>query len=310
LTGYSKLKKAELKALLGMAVVTKKTYNVNELRKMCKERGVKGYSKLKKKELQKLLFTDGFSKQKRIEEMKKKTEQHFDPIYGEPFQEWTDYDLEHAIFLGHHFYQPKFLLEYVQKKYAEGITVIKDPMTNQILSQKIIEGIFKENGKAVEKPKIFHFDTALMQLSVDVSLNQQPLLPKDRSRWNFVEVVLQYNASQIKISGGGRRLTSNRILIANIPMGISINPEGNEVKSLDAATTSEAILVNITSLVRNGKIFVMENNRKYRIKSCSIFQTRSNYWLTTGPRNRRRVDTTSTDGPYMKMIEKIQELMS
>lgn len=311
LKNYSKLKKSQLLKLLQLPDVKpsdkKSKITVVELKKKCKEKGIKGCSKMKKNELL-LLFPKTetkpeFNREHKIMEMKKKTEQHYDPIYSDPFEQWTDHDLEHAVFLGNFYYQPKFLYEYIKKKYESGQLIVKDPITNKILTQDIIKDIYHKNGKQYTKPKLFYFDTSIMNIHVENKLGVRPLIKKgDNSRWNFVEVVLEYNPNQIEISGGGKRLSSNRILIANIPMGISTNPGNYEVKSLDAASTSEALLISITNLITTGKIFKIINNTKYMIKPCPIFQTPFYKWLGPGSKNHKFPDTTTPSQPYMKFV--------
>lgn len=320
---YSLLKKDELIQLLkskGLEITSeskkskdKKTLKVGDLKKLCKEKGVKGYSKMKKKELETLCLDkkqkeSKWNREEKIAEMKSKTQQHFDPIYAEPFEEWDDESLKNAILLGSHYYTPEFIFQYIEGKYKAGQRIIKDPMTNKIISQETIKEIYKNNKRELKIPKGFHFDTSIMEVDVQMLYNKKPLAPKDYSSWNFVQISLKYTPSQIKISGGGKRLQTDRILIANIPMGISTTPGYNEVKSLDSASTSEALLVKCTNLITSGKIFTIKNVSHYQIKKCPVLQTPFKNWLTVGQKNRKKVDTTSKDAPYMKFIEEVSKL--
>ena len=331
LKGYSKLNKAELETLLNTYADNgpAKTHTVAELRKLCKTHNVPGCYKLKKKELEAILKdhlkcdskgaqeekpkkeekSKKFDRQKKIEEMKSKVQQHYDPVYFDPFEEWDDKDIQNAILMGTFYYQPSFLYELVQSKYKNGESIIKDPVTNRILSEEDIKRIFKANNKAVNKPTVFHFDTALMQIEVNTMYDVKPI-SGDNSRWNFVQIFLKYNRNQIKISGGKRTSQKDKILIANIPMGISTAPGYNEVKSLDAASTSEALLVKVSNLISGGKIFTVKSTTVYIIKPCAVFQTPFREWLTAGNKNHKRVNTESMNGVYMKFLEKVSELES
>ena len=347
LKGYSKLNKAGLEHLLKTYADKSPpiTYTVKELRKLCKTHNVLGCYKLKKKELEHVLkdhlklssknkqekdqqnkskqkevvkekqkskkkeISKKFDRQKKIEEMKAKVEQHYDPVYFDPFEEWKDKELQNAILMGNYYYQPSFLYELVQKKYKNGESIIKDPVTNKILSQEEIKKIFQANNKAVSKPTVFHFDSALMQIEVKTMYDVKPI-PGDNSRWNFVQIFLKYNANQIKVSGGKSTSEKDKILIANIPMGISTTPGYNEVKSLDAASTSEALLVKVSNLISGGKIFIVKKNTQYTIKPCAVFQTSFRDWLNSGSKNHKRVNTQKPNGIYMKFLEKVNELES
>ena len=41
--------------------------------------------------------------------MKAKVQQHYDPVYFDPFEEWDDKDIQNAILMGNFYYQPSFL---------------------------------------------------------------------------------------------------------------------------------------------------------------------------------------------------------
>ena len=148
-----------------------------------------------------------------------------------------------------------------------------------------------------------------MQIEVKTMYDVKPI-PGDNSRWNFVQIFLKYNANQIKVSGGKSTSEKDKILIANIPMGISTTPGYNEVKSLDAASTSEALLVKVSNLISGGKIFIVKKNTQYTIKPCAVFQTSFRDWLNSGSKNHKRVNTQKPNGIYMKFLEKVNELES
>ena len=250
-----------------------------------------------------------FNRQKKIQEMKAKVQQHYDPVYFDPFEEWEDKELQNAILMGSYYYQPSFLYDLIQKKYKNGESIIKDPVTNKILTEEEIKKIFKANNKAITKPTVFHFDTALMQIEVNTMYDVKPI-PGDSSRWNFVQIFLKYNRNQIKVSGGKSTSQKDKILSANIPMGISTTPGYNEVKSLDAASTSEALLVKVTNLITGGKIFIVKSTTDYTIRPCAVLQSSFREWLSSGSKNHKRVDTTKSKSVYMRFLEKVNELES
>jgi hypothetical protein len=68
-----------------------------------------------------------FNKQERIKEMKKKTTLSSDPIFFEPFEEWTEDELKKAIYLRKRYYKASEILKHVKTKLLAK-QIVKDPI--------------------------------------------------------------------------------------------------------------------------------------------------------------------------------------
>jgi hypothetical protein len=285
----------------------KKKYTVPELKKKCKEMKVKNCSKLKKAQLMALLVKDAsdslFDRKKKLEEMKKKVSEHFDPVFAQRFDDWSDEDLKHSILLGSHFYLPETLLEHVRTKQKEG-HVVKDPMNGTIIPVEKLKEIFRANKLQYEKVESFRFDTTNMNIKVERKFFK---IFSYRAAQPFMQIILKYNPSIYVIKTKNPFFKKpDEILIGNVPMGISISPEASEVKALDASSTSEVIMSKILEMIRNGKLFSHVKDNKMTLNVLKYLPKTirgMRKWFNT---NNGRLDTTSPDSEYFKLLREIE----
>ena len=312
--GYSKLKKADLENLLkshGQVMEqppTTKKWTVVQLKKKCKEMKVKNCSKKKKAELLQLVddkkqkkTVDPFQRKKRIQQMKKLVDEDFDPIYGQEFETWSDEDLQNAILLGNHFYLPETLLHHVEAKMKQQ-HVIKDPMLGTIIPDDKIKEIYKANKKQYKKIEKFHFDTANMNVKLDRHFFK--LFP-NRPAQPFMQIILTYNPNIYTIKTKNPYFKKpDEILIGNVPMGISTEPEAGQVKALDTGSTSEVIMSKILQMIRSGKLFSNRKDNKLTVDTIQHLPKTTNAmkkWYNA----HRRLDTTSTHSEYFKLLNEL-----
>jgi len=312
LKGYSKLKKSQLENLLdthGVSMEQQKKKKDGEKLKRCpkgtrrnKKTGECEAVKAKQKKSEKEKVVSSFDRKKKIQQMKKKVDDPYDPIFAQQFDDWSDDDLQHAILLGKHYYLPKTLMDHVQTKLKQQ-HVMKDPMTGTIISEEKIKQIYKANKKPYKKIEKFHFDTANMNIKLERRFFK---IFSNRPAQPFMQIILTYNPSIYKMKTKNLYFKKpDEILIGNVPMGISTHPGGGEVKALDASSTSEVIMSKIIEKVRNGKLF---SNIKDNHLSLDVIPSLP----TTTPAMKkwynpvtRELDTTSKNSQYFKLLEEL-----
>lgn len=312
LKGYSKLKKAELETLLKSngALIQEKAGKKSKTRcpKGTRRNKKTGECEPTKKVLKetshqkKSAIVSNFDRKRKIQQMKKTVDDHYDPIFAQQFDSWTDQDLQHAILLGSHYYLPKTLLDHVETKIKQQ-HVVKDPMLGTIIPEEKIKEIYAANKKQYKKLEKFHFDTANMNVKLERRffkiLTNRPAQP-------FMQIILTYNPNIYKITTKNPYFKKpDEILIGNVPMGISTHPGAGEVKALDASSTSEVIMSKIIEKIREGKLFSNVKDNKFRVDTIThlpktMAAMKKWYHVST-----RAIDTTSKNSEYLKLLEEL-----
>ena len=191
-----------------------------ELICQCTRLGIKGYYNLKKDEIEKLIENNTeknnvkkneeiFIREKKIEFMKNKVSEHFDPILFDEFVDWNDNELKNAIYLGGYYYKASTLLNHCEAK-KKSKNIIKDPINNDILTDDEILHIYNVNKKKYDS-NIYVFDNVNMDICIEqVNFNN----------WPFQKITLTFNpliySFRIKKSKANKN-----ILIGYIPNGIN-----------------------------------------------------------------------------------------
>ena len=229
--------------------------------------------------------------------MKKKTTLSSDPIFFEPFEEWTEDELKKAIYLRKRYYKASEILKHVKTKLSAK-QIVKDPIDNNPLTEKQIQSIFKKNNVEYEEQQEFEFDSGNLNIKI------QPL---NHRGWNFTEIILEFTDTYKIQAPKNYKKDKNKITIGIIPNGINTFPNNYEVRSLDTASTSEAIVSKIVSLLRSGKFFKVDENDTKKLSFIPLKHLPVNYdqinrWMTNKHPNKPIVTKPS------KYIDLIQQL--
>ena len=229
--------------------------------------------------------------------MKKKTTLSSDPIFFEPFEEWTEDELKKAIYLRKRYYKASEILKHVKTKLSAK-QIVKDPIDNNPLTEKQIQSIFKKNNVEYEEQEEFEFDSGNLNIRI------QPL---NHRGWKFTEIILEFTDRYKIQAPKNYKKDKNKITIGIIPNGINTFPNNYEVRSLDTASTSEAIVSKIVSLLRSGKFFKVDENDKKKLSFIPLKHLPVNYdqinrWMTNKHPNKPIVTKPS------KYIDLIQQL--
>ena len=284
-----------------------------ELICQCKRLGIKGYYNLKKDEIEKLIENNTeknnvkknseiflqeknkeiFVREKKIEFMKNKVSEHFDPILFDEFVDWNDNELKNAIYLGGYYYKASTLLNHCETK-KKSKNIIKDPINNDILTDDEILHIYNVNKKKYDS-NIFVFDNANMDICIkQVNFNN----------WPFQKITLTFNPSIYSFRIKKSKANKN-ILIGYIPNGINSEPRPYEPRSLDVASTSEALIVKIINIIRDGKLFKINKKDKTKIiltplKYLPQTKNEIDLWFNNNFLNTR------LNSPYIKLINELE----
>ena len=84
-----------------------------------------------------------FNRNHFIDIMKQNSPDDYDPIYFEPFEKWTDDELQTSVFLGNHYYKAVDIYDYIYSNRSN--EMIKDPITGKEITVSNLKLIYKKN---------------------------------------------------------------------------------------------------------------------------------------------------------------------
>ena len=246
---------------------------------------------------------ENYGREKYIENMKNKSPDDYEPIYFEPFQKWTDFELQTSVFMGNHFYKAKDLFDYVNcnKKSKQ----IRDPITGKDFLLSDIKIIFKKNFEIYKGVETFKFDKKNIKVDNEFIPSAQPLLP-DKSRWGFMRMSLKFNPKKYD------KLEKHNVLLGYVPLYINVQPLAfDEIPALDSASTSEAIISKISVLVEEGKLFdFSDTNEIIGVKNIVSLLKEPKDWLTYGYKHFKMIDVFTRKSPYFQLLNELELLES
>ena len=243
----------------------KKKMNRKNLLSLARTRGIKKYSNKKKIEL-----TNDI-KLYEISEMKKTCIDGIDPITLETFEEWDLQELLDRIFLNGYFYKKTSIQTYIETNL--GKDKILDPIRNDV---EIPGAIVSEWSKNVEYALVKDTD---FSITVETAFCATNIFT-----YTFYKILFHIHSDNKMINTKLKKISQNKYLIGFIPMNIvcSPNPENfGEMKSLDASSTSNALLIRIISLYESQKMFSKTiENEQIVVKKLKNLPTRCVHWFS------------------------------
>lgn len=259
-------------------------YKKSELLKLCKKNNIKGVSKKRKHEIISLLenynifkIKDSILKKKtnfsnpekkEWKDIEKISLDKKDPISLEPFEDWTEEELDSGVFMNGFYYKEETIQKYFEmnqgkNKFYDPINPVLEIPKEIIDKYKIIrEEILKEDDIQ------FEYETRYIQFDYHVFLMTFIFLRLPEIKNYKIE-------TKIKKVG-------NRYCIGIVPNNISIcsiHDYPYEIKALDTSSTTEALLIRISELYKKKKLIRIENNTIIIQKILSL-PTRAISWFT------------------------------
>lgn len=239
--------------------------NRKNLLSLARNRGLKNYSNKKKTEL-----TNDI-KSYEICEMEKTCIDRIDPITLETFEEWDLQELLDRVFLNGYFYKKTSIQTYIEK--SAGKDKILDPIRSDV---EIPGSMVSEWSKNVEYALVKDTD---FSITVETAFCATNIFT-----YTFYKIILHIHSDNKMINTTLKKISENKYLIGFIPMNIvcSPNPENfGEMKSLDASSTSNALLIRIISLYESQKMFSKTiGNDRINIKKLKNLPTRCIHWFS------------------------------
>lgn len=238
-----------------------------------------------------------------LDVMKQNSPDDYDPIYFEPFEKWTDSELQTSVFLGNHYYKATDIYDYIYSNRSN--EVIKDPITGKEMSVSNLKLIYKKNFKIYTGIDKYIFDKKNIIVKNQYIHNIQPLLP-NKSVWSFLRISLQFDKETYP------QLVKNDILIGFVPLFINVQPlQYDEIPALDSSSTTEAIISRITILIENGKFFELSPTKEItNVKALNFLFKEPKQWLTYGYNHYKMVDVFTKNAPYFKLLQELEHLES
>lgn len=281
----------------------------------CREKKIKKTSRKNKLDLERLL------RDRIINEMKLKTDNHHDPIDLSSFDEWTTKELLFDnIFLHNYYYKKINLKNYINTvlNSNHNLKEIKDPIN---LSCFIPQSIFSSL-----KNEKTHYQKVEDFISIDVrssfySFNEYKFhglflfisVNKNKKVDIVTKLEITKNVSDLKIFFIGFLPTNISVISPRIDSFSNYN-QRMDVPSLDIASTSDAIVSRIKNLYEKHKLTVFVNkvttskNFINQIKILNLKNLNSNFttWFNNF-RNIKYVDTTSKNCKYYRLLQELEE---
>ena len=258
-------------------------YKRSELLKLCKKNQIKGVSKKKKKDIIILLEKNNIkdNDEKEYEEKEMKIEDNFkmeeieekvldkkDPISLIPFEEWTEEEKRGGLLINGYYYKEESIRDYIRINKEKNDIV--DPINKSLkIPENIVKKYRVEDEDILKEEDIkIDYETRYIQFDYHIFLMTIMYMKIPRMKKYKIETKL--------------RCTNGRYLIGVIPNNISIcswNDYPYEIKALDTASTSEALIIRVSELYKKKRLIKVEGN-KINIMKIESLPTRSLYWFT------------------------------
>lgn len=222
-----------------------------ELLLFCKENGIKGVSQKKKKEL--VTIVKNYNKKEFNRELFLKTiilstVDTKDPITLEPFDEWTNEELQSGVLLNQYFYKEESIKNYICS--MENDKEIYDPINRQLIDDSIVR----------KYRTVKHEQLSENQIHINSFITSYRTL---YHTFLFYSIYIHID-SRDKIE---TKMTFDPIrgfLIGYLPLNINIFNEIQnpfDMKALDTKSTTDALFVRIINSYKLQKLISFENNK-------------------------------------------------
>lgn len=238
----------------------------------CKKENIKGISNKRKENIENIY------KEKKIQKMTHESLDTKDPITLEPFQDWDLLELNSGIFMNNYYYKETTIKNLLQTKNNQEY---KDPINgSKTIPKEILDKYSPPRDNKMEY-QIFYLNFAYQNL-------------------NFYGVFLKskfYIETELPFSD-----TVRTFFVGIIPSDIDYyNPN---LKSLDLATTSDALLYRIIDLYDSGKLMKAIGNEKWQADIIKSLPKDPNEWLI----GDSFIDIQKENSIYFQLIDELNNL--